>query len=75
MRSRRSSLFTLTFMSEFSGFGYEIVWTRMLSVSLGHEGVSVRAVISAFICGLTAGAWSIEGMRARPLSRQIALHQ
>ncbi|MGL5165445.1 MAG: fused MFS/spermidine synthase [Afipia sp.] len=42
-------------LSGFAGLGYEIVWTRMLAVSLGHEIVAVLGVISALFAGLAIG--------------------
>ncbi len=43
-------------LSGFAGLGYEIVWTRMLSVSLGHEIVAVLGVISALFAGIALGS-------------------
>ncbi|MGD9018448.1 MAG: fused MFS/spermidine synthase [Desulfobacterales bacterium] len=62
---KRTSLYALFFLSGIAGLGYEILWTRMLSVSLGHEMVSVLAVVSAFFSGLAAGSWILD----RPVSR------
>jgi spermidine synthase len=61
----RILFFTLFFVSGVAGLGYEILWTRMLSVGLGHEIISVLAVVSAFFCGLAAGAWFLD----RPVSK------
>ncbi|ADP71044.1 Spermine synthase [Rhodomicrobium vannielii ATCC 17100] len=58
-------LYVLLFLSGFAGLGYEIVWTRMLSVGLGHEIIAVLAVIAAFFSGLALGAWALDG----PVSR------
>lgn len=43
-------------LSGFAGLGYEIVWTRMLAVSLGHEIIAVLGVISALFAGLALGS-------------------
>lgn len=43
-------------LSGFAGLGYEIVWTRMLAVSLGHEIVAVLGVIAALFAGLALGS-------------------
>ena len=56
--------FALMFLSGFAGLGYEIVWTRMLSATLGHEIIAVLAVVSAFFSGLALGSWTLD----RPLS-------
>ncbi len=50
--------------SGFAGLGYEMVWTRMLAVSLGHEIVAVLAVLAAFFAGLALGAMTL-GTRLR----------
>ena len=56
--------FVLMFLSGFAGLGYEIIWTRMLSASLGHEIIAVLAVVAAFFSGLAIGSWALD----RPLS-------
>ncbi|MGA9539233.1 MAG: hypothetical protein WBR24_25295 [Desulfobacterales bacterium] len=56
--------FALMFLSGFAGLGYEIVWTRMLSATLGHEIIAVLAVVSAFFSGLALGSWTLD----RPIS-------
>jgi spermidine synthase len=57
---RQNLLYLIFFLSGAAGLGYEILWTRMLSVSLGHEIVSVLAVVSAFFSGLALGAWFLD---------------
>lgn len=51
-----SWIHAIVFASGFAGLGYEIVWTRMLAVSLGHEILAVLAVLAAFFSGLAMGA-------------------
>lgn len=60
-RSHHFFLFFLFFLSGAAGLGYEILWTRMLTVSLGHEIISMLAVVSAFFSGLALGAWIFDG--------------
>src|SRR5262245_19496584 len=43
-------------LSGFAGLGYEIVWTRCLSVSLGHEIIAVLGVIAALFAGIALGS-------------------
>ncbi|MDF2998473.1 MAG: Spermine synthase [Xanthobacteraceae bacterium] len=43
-------------LSGFAGLGYEIIWTRMLAVSLGHEIVAVLGVIAALFAGIALGS-------------------
>jgi spermidine synthase len=62
--SRNAAPYTLMSLSGFAGLGYEIVWTRMLSASLGHEIIAVLAVVAAFFGGLALGSWTLD----RPLS-------
>lgn len=50
----------LLLLSGFAGLGYQIVWTRMLSVGLGHEVIAVLAVVAAFFAGLALGAWALD---------------
>jgi spermidine synthase len=66
MTSTNKFLFyALVFISGVAGLGYEILWTRMLSAGLGHEIVSMLAVVSAFFSGLALGAWCLD----RPVSK------
>lgn len=63
---QRSSvlLYVFVLLSGVAGLGYQMVWSRMLAVSLGHESVAVIAVVSAFFIGLTLGALTF-GQRIR----------
>ncbi|SHJ09664.1 spermidine synthase [Malonomonas rubra DSM 5091] len=63
--SYRVLLYLLFFLSGVAGLGYEILWTRMLSVGLGHEIISMLAVVSAFFSGIALGAWGFD----HPVSR------
>lgn len=46
-------------LSGFAGLGYQMVWSRLLAVSLGHETVAVLAVVAAFFIGLSLGAFAL----------------
>ena len=63
-RFRIFALYLLLFFSGAVGLGYEMVWTRMLSVSLGHEIIAVLTVVAAFFSGLALGSWVLD----RPVS-------
>lgn len=52
----RAWLYATVFASGVAGLGYEMAWSRMLAVSLGHEIVAVLAVLAAFFAGLAIGA-------------------
>jgi len=62
--NKKSLFYVLFFLSGVAGLGYEILWTRMLAVGLGHEIVSMLAVVSAFFSGIALGAWVFD----RPVS-------
>ncbi|HSN72578.1 MAG TPA: hypothetical protein VLT59_13770, partial [Steroidobacteraceae bacterium] len=62
---QRVALYFLMIASGFAGLGYEMVWTRMLSVALGHEIVAALAVIGGFFAGLAVGAYAFDGMIRR----------
>lgn len=62
---QKTIIYFVFFLSGVAGLGYEVLWTRMLSVSLGHEIVSVLAVVSAFFSGIALGAWLLD----KPVSR------
>ena len=46
--------------SGFAGLGYEIVWTRMLSLALGTEMMAVLGVVAGFFGGLAFGAFVLD---------------
>lgn len=50
-------LYFIFFLSGLAGLGYEILWARMFSVSLGHEMSSMLAVVCAFFGGICLGGW------------------
>ncbi len=51
--------------SGFAGLAYQIIWTQQLGAWLGHEIVSVLAVVAAFFGGLALGAWALGRRVAR----------
>jgi spermidine synthase len=55
-----------------AGLIYEIVWTRLISLQLGHTVAAVGTVLAAFMGGLAAGAL-VAGSVAPRLSRDKAL--
>src|SRR4051795_3361279 len=36
---------------------YEVTWTRLLTLNMGHTVAAVSTVLAAFMGGLAAGAW------------------
>lgn len=74
-RSHSSVLFHgMVLLSGFAGLGYQMLWSRMLAVSLGHEIVAVLAVVAAFFTGLSLGAFVLNGrlLRTRHPARWYA---
>ena len=62
---RRSAILFIVLASGFAGLGYEIVWTRMLSLALGTEIMAVLGVITGFFAGLALGAFVLDPARLR----------
>jgi spermidine synthase len=54
MRTERWLLAALA-CSGFAGLVYEIAWTRLLTLHLGHTTAAVSTVTAAFMCGLGLG--------------------
>src|SRR5262245_11711136 len=46
--------------SGFAGLGYEIVWTRVLSLALGTEMMAVLGAVTGFFAGLALGAFLLD---------------
>jgi spermidine synthase len=60
-KRRVLSLYLFIFLSGVAGLGYEMVWTRMFGLALGHEILAVLAVVAAFFSGLALGAYNLDG--------------
>ena len=54
--------------SGFAGLGYEIVWTRQLSLALGTEMMAVLGAVAGFFAGLALGAFALDGAIRRTRS-------
>src|SRR5688572_2651842 len=57
----RRALLLLFFLTGATALGYQLVWTRMLANTLGHEMPAVLAVVTTFMGGLALGAWCLGG--------------
>jgi len=66
--SHRWALIPIVTASGFAGLGYEIVWTRQLSLALGTEMMAVLGVIAGFFGGLALGAFALDGLIRRSKS-------
>jgi len=61
----RRTLSVLFLLSGVPALGYQLVWTRLFAVGLGHEMPALLAVVAAFFGGLAFGALALD----RPISR------
>ncbi|TWA99063.1 spermidine synthase [Bradyrhizobium stylosanthis] len=66
--ARSWALVPIVTASGFAGLGYEIVWTRQLSLALGTEMMAVLGVIAGFFGGLALGAFALDGLIRRSVS-------
>lgn len=53
----RPLVFTLLFLSGFTGLVYELAWSKRLANLLGNSGQAHAIVLATFMGGLAAGAW------------------
>lgn len=57
VRSLPAALFLLAYTcSGFAGLVYEVTWTRLLTLHLGHTTAAASTVVGAFLSGLAVGA-------------------
>jgi spermidine synthase len=68
--------FVIFFLSGASGLAYEVVWTRLLGLAVGHTTVALTAVLAAFMGGLAGGSAYFarrleQGARPLPLYAQL----
>lgn len=61
----RWALIPIVAASGFAGLGYEIVWTRQLSLALGTEMMAVLGAVAGFFAGLALGAFALDGLIRR----------
>src|SRR6266404_7383154 len=59
------ALMPIVAASGFAGLGYEIVWTRQLSIAFGTEMMAVLGAVAGFFAGLALGAFVLD----RPIRR------
>ena len=57
--SIKSVIYTLFFISGFTGLVYEVTWTRLLSTIFGSNTYAVTSVLAAFMGGLAIGSYVI----------------
>ena len=57
MTTRARLLYGVFFLSGIAGLGYQMVWSRMFAVGLGHELLSVLALYLGDKAQLGCGRW------------------
>ncbi len=62
---RAAFTYIVFFLSGVAGLGYEIVWSRMFAVGLGHELAGVLAILAAYFGGFAVGAFLLDGRISR----------
>jgi len=53
----RRSFLVVYMLSGAAGLVYEVTWTRLLTLQLGHTVAAASTVLAAFMGGLAVGAW------------------
>ena len=53
---------------------YQVAWTRLFSLELGHTTAASSTVLAAFMGGLAAGAWAGGNVRAESGRRLLLLY-
>jgi spermidine synthase len=66
------ALIPIVAASGFAGLGYEIVWTRQLSLALGTDMMAVLGAVAGFFAGLALGAFALDGPIRRARSPRTA---
>jgi spermidine synthase len=56
--------------SGFAGLIYEVSWTRLLTLYIGHTTAAASAVVAAFMGGLAIGAAGAGRIASRLTGRQ-----
>lgn len=63
-------IYVIFFLSGLSALIYQVLWTRILTLTFGHTIYAVSTVLTAFMAGLGLGSW-IAGRYADRLSRLV----
>ena len=66
-------IFLLFILSGISGLIYEVVWTRLLTLTFGNTVYAVSAVLSSFMAGLALGSFLI-GRYSDRLKKPLRLY-
>src|SRR3954464_3100898 len=74
MGSRRGVFVGLYAASGAAALVYEVTWTRLLTLQLGHTVAAASTVLAAFMGGLAIGAWLAgrwNGLKAVPHTHDV----
>ena len=72
--AQRRRLFVLLYAaSGAAALVYEVTWTRLLTLQLGHTVAAASTVLAAFMGGLAVGAWVAGKRRASTLRSYVVL--
>src|SRR6476620_4399468 len=69
----RRLLYLLFFLSGAAGLGYQLIWSKLFALGLGHEVPAVLGVLTAFMVGMALGAWLLDRPIFRLWNRTYAL--
>src|SRR5438477_12225405 len=77
MLSRRRVFVLLYMASGAAALIYEVTWTRLLTLQLGHTVAAASTVLAAFMGGLALGAWLAgrNGLKAVPYKPSVEEHR
>src|SRR5204863_4008071 len=65
--------YLLFFLSGAAGLGYQLIWSKIFAIGLGHEVPAVLAVICAFMAGMALGSWFLDRPFTKFSNRSYAL--
>jgi len=70
---RRFLYYLLFFLSGAASLGYQIIWSRLFALGLGHELPAILGVLTTFLLGLGTGAWASKLAQRSAPNRSYAL--
>ena len=65
-------LLAALFFSGFAALGYELLWTRLLSLALGSEMMGVLGVLGGFFGGMVCGGFCLNAHAHKSRSPVLA---
>src|SRR5262245_15752733 len=72
MLSRRRVFLTVYAASGAAALVYEVAWTRLLTLQMGHTVAAASTVLAAFMGGLAIGSWAGGRFERRAIDRANA---